>query len=207
MGMETKSVGGSEGAGEFGGDVLGQLGALLGPSFGFFDDLLSPGGGRLGGAREDLVNRSFDRSSNRLAAQFSLGGNAFGTPAATAATRLEAERGPGLIESIGQLQLSGLDRILPGIFGLAGKDIPQRQTVQQQGGFGQALGLLAPGLGAAFGPGGLLAGEFFKNIFKGKSVGSANPNIGIGQREFTAGTTGSFFDDQLSNLPNLGFLG
>ena len=227
--METKAVGGSENAGGFGQDTLGELGRLLGPSFGFFDDLLSPGGGRLGGAREDLINRSFDRGQNQLASRFgSVGGNSFGSGAATAATRLESERGPKLIEGIGQLQLGGLSQLLPLIGGLAGKDIPQRQMVQQQGGFGQALGLLAPALGAAFGPGGLLAGSAFGGLFGGGGGGGGfgglsggggfldnfNPiggnllppgSRGGGGFGITPGTFGGI-NSASSNLPNLDFL-
>lgn len=219
MGHSTKDVGGGPAVG-LGQDFISVLQKLLnsgglgtagspdGPGstggiYGVLQDILSPGAGNVGGAFKDIFSKESDRAVAGLRSRFGTsGGTAFGSPAAYAESLYRSEVGPKLTAGIGNLQLQAIASLIPSLAGLASKGISQRQTVQQSNPITDALGVIAPIAGAAFGPGGLLAGAAFsRGIGGGGSVG--DPNIGF--RLPTANF--DFLSQGQGNIPTLqGFL-
>src|SRR5512134_403030 len=178
MGSKTREVGGGPAVGlgedwvrllrsglfgSFGGqptagDRFNQanpVGSTMGIA-GFLDDLLSGGGGRLGGALATNIENQNTRNIADLRSRFgAAGGQSFGTPAAYAESLYRAEAAPRAATAIGGLQLQALLPLL-GLMGqTAGLGIPQRSVTIEPG----LLAQLLPGLaGAATGAGNLMQG-------------------------------------------------
>lgn len=166
MSAKTKEIGGGAAVG-LSNDVISGLQQLLntgglgtagspdaagttGGVFGVLSDILSGGGGKIGGSLSQLLSKQTERDVNAIRARFGAsGGAAFGTPAAFAESQYRAEAAPRAATAIGELQLQALAPLLQGAFGLSQLGIAPRQLVQQKSGLGQALGTFAQIGGAA----------------------------------------------------------
>jgi hypothetical protein len=171
LGASTKEVGGGSAVG-LSNDTISGLRALLNPQlantgglgtagrpdaagtaggvFGILSQLLQPGAGNIGGSFAQMLSKQQERDTNALRARFGAsGGAAFGTPAAFAETQYRAEAAPQIATQVGQLQLNALQPLLQMAGNLSQLGIAPRQTIQQRGGFADALGAIAPIAGAA----------------------------------------------------------
>ena len=144
--------------GSFGGGTAGQraggadpFGSTSGIS-GILNDLLSQGGGRVGGAYSDMISKQGERDVNALRSRFGYsGGTAFGTPAAHGEALLRSETAPKLTAAIGGLQMGALSQLLPIFAGLSGKGIAQREGYLEPAGWLSAIQTAAPFIGAGIG--------------------------------------------------------
>src|SRR4029079_16702374 len=75
------------------------------------------------------------------------GGTAFGTPAAYGESQYRSQVAPQIATQVGNLQLGALGPLLSLMGGIAGRDIPQAESVLQPSGFMQAASIGAPVLG------------------------------------------------------------
>lgn len=155
MGMKTKEVGGgpatgladnyvsmlqqlmnSGGMGTAGSPQVGSGGDIMS----VLADILGAGGGKAGGAINQLLSKQQERDVNNIRARFGMsGGTAFGTPAAHAESLYRAEAAPHIAQAITGMQLQAIMPLLQQIGGLSQMGIPQRQVIQQKTGLGQAL--------------------------------------------------------------------
>lgn len=123
---------------------------------GIFNDILSQGGGKLGGSLGELIKMNQERDVGALRARFGAsGGMSFGTPAAFAESSYRAQAAPQAATAIGQLQLSALEPILRSMLSLSGLGIPQAQTTVSTNPWLSGLEALA---GGATGAGALISG-------------------------------------------------
>ena len=100
---------------------------------GVLNDILSGSAGQIGGSINDMINRTVQRQALDLRSRYDVsGGNAFGTGARTAETRLRAEAAPQLTQAIGNLQLGAIGQLLPMIASFASKGITQREGAYQE---------------------------------------------------------------------------
>lgn len=129
--------------------------------FGNIWDILSPGGGNVGGALKAMIQQNTKDEVGASRARFTQsGGVSRGTPAAVAEGTIRAREGPALTSAIGGLQMNAIQSLLPIISALAGKGIAQREestvfqpntwlsVLQALGGAAQGAGALASGLKA-----------------------------------------------------------
>lgn len=185
MGINYKTVGGSQGGKELSSDFIDSLSKILnGPNatgqlagagamtsgtgaLSALSDILSSGGGKVGGGLAQLLSKSQERNVNNLRARFGAqGGSAFGTPAAVAESAYRAEAAPQIATQVGSLQLQALSPFINALMGIYGHEVPGAQTVGQKS-FGAnlasavgglvplAANLAMPGLGGAGGAGGI----------------------------------------------------
>jgi hypothetical protein len=141
---------------------------------GILNDILSGGGGKIGGSFQDMITKQEGRDVNALRSRFGAsGGTAFGTPGAYAESLLRSETAPKLTSAIGNLQLSALQPLMQIMAQLSGKGISQREVTQQPSGLANFASIAAPIAGSIFGGplGGMLGGLF--------SSGGMPGNIGI----------------------------
>lgn len=165
---------GTFGSGAGGGSAAGNF-ANNGISA-IFNDILSPGAGKLGGALGETIQnqKQFDLSS--ILGRFGAGGGmSFGSPAAYGASNYLAKEAPAEALGIGNLQMSALAPILNMMMGIGQKGISQRQTMVQPSDLSQALSVIAPVAGAAFGAGGA-----FAPAMAGGASGGMSPTL-LGQ--------------------------
>lgn len=174
MGAKTKTVGGSKAGMGLSDDFVAALGELLNGGqtgrpagnkavtsttgvMGVLSDILSGGGGKVGGGLADLLQKSQERNVNNLRARFGAeGGTAFGTPAAYAESLYRAEAAPQIATQVGKLQLDALSPLLSAYTNVFDKNTPQAQTIQQKSALGQIVdvaGQLAPVAADIFAPG------------------------------------------------------
>jgi hypothetical protein len=174
MGAKTKTVGGSKGGMSLSDDFMTVMGQLLNGGqtgrpagtgavdstkgvAGVLNDVLSGGGGNMGGALAKLLEKSQERNVNNLRGRFGAsGGMAFGTPAAHAEAVYRAEAAPQIATQVGEMQLKALSPLLGLYGGITDKNTPQAQTVQEKSAFSQVLdvaGQLAPVAANFFTPG------------------------------------------------------
>lgn len=143
---------------------------------GVLNDILSGGGGRIGGSLQDLISRDTERQAGALRSRFGLGGGtAFGTPAAYAESNLRSQQAPQLTQAIGGLQLQALGQILPLLAGFASKGISQRETVASPSPWASAAAIGAPIIGAGLGA---LAGNPMAGAAIGNAVGGSFGGMG-----------------------------
>lgn len=140
--LQTGSFGGGGATGQFA--SANPVGSTMGFS-GVLNDILSAGGGRIGGAYSDMISRQSERDVNALRARFGAsGGTAFGTPAQYAEGVLRSETAPKLTATIGGLQLGAIGQLLPLFAGLASKGISQREGYLQPSGLTSVLSAVGP---------------------------------------------------------------
>lgn len=165
--------------GSFGGTSAAQQAGAANPAgstqgiFGVLNDILSGGGGNIGGAFQQLIQQDVDRQAGELRSRFTTGGGtAFGTPAAFGEALLRAESAPRITSAVGDLQLRALGQILPGIFGMAQQGTAPRETIATPSTFSQILQAGAPIAAALIRPNSLNIG--------GGSGGGNTPTMGGG---------------------------
>lgn len=149
QGLNTGSFGGASSMQRFGGaDPMGATGGIAG----ILNDLLSSGGGKIGGALSQQIKSSTEDNVGALRARFGAsGGTAFGTPAAYAEGVLRSQQAPQLVSAIGGLQMQALSPILQLLGGLSQKGIAQREGYLQPSKFASTVGTLAPIVGMGLG--------------------------------------------------------
>lgn len=109
-----------------GADPVGQTQGISG----VISDLLSGGGGNIGGSLAKLIQMHQTQDIGDLRARFGAsGGVAFGTPAAYAESAYRAKAAPEAATAIGSLQLSAIMPLLNMITQLSGKGIPQAENL------------------------------------------------------------------------------
>jgi len=183
MGAKTETVGGSKSGKALSNDFVGLLSDLLngggiganqaagsnavGGVRGTFQDLLSQGAGKVGGALGEILKQQQIGDVGALRSRFGAqGGMSFGTPAAYAESQYRAQAAPQATAQIGKLQLEALGPLLQQYLSVYNKETPGAQTIQKKTGLGQALGVVgqlagpalnfvAPGLGSSLPGGGL----------------------------------------------------
>jgi len=228
MGMKEKQVGGS-GTG-FGHDFASWLQQGLnsghfGPGFaagygapastmgisGILNDVLSGGAGTLGGSLGKLLQTQQTNDIGALRSRFGVGGGtAFGTPAAYAESQYRAQAAPQIATQVGNLQLSALGPLLSLMSGIAGKDIPQAESVLAPSPFAQIASIAAPVAGGILGgPLGASIGAGLGGLFSG---GGASANMipgmnGAGGFNFDPHLTGSMLGsiNPFASMQNYGF--
>lgn len=179
MGMKTKEIGGGPATGLadnyvgmlqqlLNGGGMGTAGSPDGPGstgniMSVLADILSGGGGKAGSSISQMMSKQQERDVNNLRSRFGAqGGTAFGTPAAFAEATYRADAAPNIMQAISGMQMQAIMPLLSAATGLSQLGIPQRQTVQQKSGLGQALDVFGglaktampfvmPGFGAAAG--------------------------------------------------------
>jgi hypothetical protein len=157
MGPQTKTVGGGSATG-LGNQWVNFLQQGLGGAFGgpgagaqsgiggTLNGLFSGGAGRVGGAMASMLGTQQQQSIDALRARYSgMGGigSTLGSGAGSAEAIYRAQAAPQITSAIGQLQLQGLNSILPQIGQMAGRGIPQAQTITQPSEFSQIMGGIA----------------------------------------------------------------
>lgn len=184
MGASTKTVGGSGQQGQdLSSDFLKTLQQLLGGqsggigpgnpaggnafgstagAAGVLQDILGQGAGNIGGALQQLLQRTQDRDVNKIKEGFRASGGAqFGTPGAYAEGMYRGEAAPNITKAIGDLQLGAANNIMQLLGGVYRNETPQAQLQNDPGLFSQILqgvgslaplaNLAVPGLGTAIG--------------------------------------------------------
>lgn len=117
---------------------------------GILNDILSSGGGKLGGGLGAMIARQNANNVANLRARFGAGGGtSSGTPGAYAEASYNAQHAEDAPVAIGQLQLSALQPLLSLISGASAIGTPQAQTVMQQSDLAAGLQGLAAVGGAA----------------------------------------------------------
>ena len=195
LGPETKTVGGGGAAGGLSNNLISVLQKLLNggglgtggsPSapgttqdiYGVLSDILKGANGNAGSAISKLLSTQQTRDINGLRSQFGVsGGMGFGTPAAYAESNYRAGAAPQITSAITGLQLQAISQLLPGMFGLAGRAIPQAEIVQTPG----ALDQILKGVGGA-----AQAYAGFKNPWGGGAPSTA-PSTGGNGAGYTPG--------------------
>ena len=181
MGAKTKTVGGSPQGLALSNDFMTMMGALLNGGStgqpagskaytattgvaGVLSDILSGGGGKVGGSLATLLQKSQERNIGNLRARFGAsGGMSHGTPAAFAEALYRSEAAPQIATQVGKLQLEALSPLLNIYAGITDKSIPDAQIVQEKSGLAQAFGTLGSLAGPAasfFAPGLNLANNY-----------------------------------------------
>lgn len=123
---------------------------------GVLNDILSGGGGKLGGSLGELIKMNQERDIGAIRSRFGAsGGMSLGTPAAFAESSYRAQAAPQAASAIGQLQLSAMEPILRSLLSLSGIGTPQAQSYVSANPW---LSALEAGAGAATGVGDLLKG-------------------------------------------------
>lgn len=141
-GLTTGSFGG---AGPAGAGSMTQTAGLSG----LFNDLLSGGAGKVGGALQSIINTQNTQNVNDLRARYgAFGGTGFGTPAAYAEAQYRAQEPAQTTAAIGNLQLSAASPLLSLLGGFAQKGIPQAESVIEP----STLSQVAQGIGSVAGP-------------------------------------------------------
>ena len=141
-GLTTGSFGG---AGPAGAGSMTQTAGLAG----LFNDILSGGAGKIGGALQTMINQQNTQNVADLRSRYgAFGGTGFGTPAAYAESQYRAQEPAQTTAAIGNLQLSAMTPLLQSIMGLSAKGIPQAESVIQPSAFSQVM----QGLGSVAGP-------------------------------------------------------
>lgn len=157
----TEWLGNALNTGTFGtGNVGGMAGSgAMTQTAGFtgvLNDVLSQGGGNIGGALGELIKQRQSADIGDIRARFGAsGGTSLGTPAAFAESSYRAQAAPQSAVAIGQLQLSALEPILRSILSLSGLGIPQATTTVSPNPWLSGIEALA---GAATGAGSLIKG-------------------------------------------------
>jgi len=90
-----------------------------------------------------------EKGVNDIRARYSLGGTGYGTPASSAEAEYTAMFDPSLVNAVGTQKSTIALNLAQLISQLAGKGIPQAETVLQPSGFGQAVTGLTSLAGAA----------------------------------------------------------
>jgi hypothetical protein len=207
MGDKKKRVGGTKGGEGLSEDFVNQLRQLLMGQSGqvgagnvpgagamqqgqgaadIYGSVLGQGAGNIGGALQQLLQRTQDRDVMKLKeAGRASGGAQFGTPGQYAEGVYRGEAAPNIMEAIGKLQMGAAKDIFGLINDVYKNETPQAKMETQPGVFSSimkgigaiapfAAKFLMPGLGVA----GELAGSFpgadtFTDI--GKTIGSLEP--------------------------------
>jgi hypothetical protein len=198
MGTQTKEVGGGPATGlandfvsflqnGLNSGTFGGLGAATGFAqanpmqstqgiAGILNDILSGGAGQLGGSMQQMISQQGERDVNAMRARFGQGGGtAFGTPGQYGEAMLRSETAPKLTQAIGGLQLQALQPLMQMMYGLSGKGISQRETIQQPSAIADALSIASPIAGSILG--GPLGGMIGKGI--GGLFGGGVPDVGM----------------------------
>lgn len=146
QGLLTGSYGGAGAASQFGN--ANPMGGTTGVA-GVLNDMLAGGAGKIGGSIQAMIGQQETSDVNALRARYGAGGGAaFGTPAAYAESTYRSQVAPQLTSAIGQLQLSALEQIMPGLSDIYNKTTPQAQVIGQQNPWVQGIGLATNLIGA-----------------------------------------------------------
>lgn len=158
----------------------GTAGALTntgnGPGgiYNIIQDILSQGGGSLGGHLGSQIERGVNEGRADVASRFSSVGGGQGSSTAQAIARYNAEQADAVPLGVANLQMSTIQPLLQMIQQMAGRGVTQREGVMEQNPWLQGITALAgavPGIKD-------VAGMFRGNggVDGGKSV-SWNPNV------------------------------
>lgn len=168
QGLQTGSFGAGTATGQAG--AANPYGSTAGIA-GVLNDILSGGGGNLGGSLGQLLKTQQNNDVESLRARFGVGGGtAFGTPAQYAESTYRAQAAPQIATQVGGLQMNALNSILPLIASLSQKGIAQREGTYQPSTLAQVAQVGLPIAGAtlgflAGGPGGAAAGSSIAGSF------------------------------------------
>lgn len=125
-GLKGNFAGGQNGPAENMGKV--DPGARTGGIASVLDDILSAGGGKVGGALQEIIQQDVTKQVGDVRGRFGAsGGTSRGSPAAIAESMIRSQSAPAITSAIGGLQMSALTPILSLITQFAGKGVAQRE--------------------------------------------------------------------------------